>query len=145
MVDDTAPTPEAGRRTAQQKVSMLQLMLGQVANYCPAIARNRIIKSSTSITHVWQIIRAHFGFQSTGGHFLDIADFKREADERPEDLFQRLTAFVEDNLLSRNDSITYHGQVMDEDEEKSPTVENFIVVPWLKLVYPDLPKLIKQR
>ncbi len=145
MVDDTAPIPEAARRTAQQKVSMLELMLGQVANYCPVIARNQIIKSATSITHVWQIIRAHFGFQSTGGHFLDIADFKREADERPEDLFQRLTAFVEDNLLSRNDSITHHGQVMEEDEEITPTIENFIVVTWLKLVHPDLPKLIKQR
>ena len=75
------------------------LMLGQIANFCPVIARNTIIRSSTSIDSIWQIIRAHYGFQSTDAHFLDLADFKLEQDELPEDLFQRLTAFFDDNLL----------------------------------------------
>ncbi|KAL5006931.1 hypothetical protein ScPMuIL_015737, partial [Solemya velum] len=91
--------PEARRKTAEQKVTMLELMLGQIANFCPVISRNTIVKSSTSLDNIWQVIRLHYGFQFTGAHFLDFIDIRLE---RPEDLYQRLVAFVEDNLLVRN-------------------------------------------
>ena len=81
-------------------------MLGQIANYCPVISRSTIVKNSTSIDNIWQAIRTHYGFQSTGGHFLDFADFKLEPNERPEDLYQCLMAFIEDNLLLANGGIT---------------------------------------
>ena len=61
---------EANRRTAVQKVTHLELMLGQIANYCPVISRNIIVKNSTSVNGIWQAIRAHYGFQSTGAHFF---------------------------------------------------------------------------
>ena len=124
---------------------MLDLLLGQIANYCPIISRQTIVKNSTSIEHIWQTIRLHFGFQSTGGHFLDLADIHFEADERPEDLFQRLTAFIEDNLLRHEGGISHHGEPIDEDEELSPTLENMTVLLWLQLINKDLPKLVKQR
>ena len=47
FVDDTDAVPADKRKTAQQKVTMLELMLGQIANYCPVISRNTIIKNST--------------------------------------------------------------------------------------------------
>ena len=96
------------------------------------------MKNSTSIQSVWNTIRAHFGFQITG------ADLHLEADERPEDLYQRLMAFVEDTLLRAN-SLSHHGEASTEDEELTPTLENFIVLTWLKLIHPELPKLVKQR
>ena len=34
---------------------------------------------------IWQAIRAHYGFQSTGAHFLDFSNIRLEPDERPED------------------------------------------------------------
>ena len=58
-------------------------MLGQIANFCPVIARNTIVKGSTSLKSIWQAIRLHFGFQSTGAHFLDFSSIKLEADEKP--------------------------------------------------------------
>ena len=100
LADDGEAVPEADRRTAAQKAASLELMLGQLANFCPVISRNRIIKASTALSDIWQAIRLHFGFQSTGGYFLDIANIKLEPNERPEDLFQRITAAVEDNLLT---------------------------------------------
>ena len=145
FANDGSTVDVAVRRTAQQKVTMLELMLGQIANYCPVIARNTIVKKCTSIEHVWQSIRAHFGFQSTGAHFLDLADLVKEPDERPEDLFQRITSFVEDNLLTASGGITHYGEAVTADEEVTPTVENFIVVMWLRLIQKDLPKLVKQK
>ena len=135
----------ASGRTAIQQTYMLDLMLGQRANFCPVISRNTISKNGTSLSGIWQIIRLHYGFQSTGAHFLDVADMHLQADERPEDLYQRLVAFVEDNMLQSGSVILHHGDVIDVDEEMSPSLENMVVLTWLRLINPALPKLIKQR
>ena len=42
FTNDDESVSTSMRRTAQQKVTMLELMLGQIANYCPVIARNTI-------------------------------------------------------------------------------------------------------
>ena len=60
-------------------------------------------------------------------------------------LFQRLTAFVEDNLLRKDTGISHHGQASDEDEELCPSLHNFIVLTWPRLLHPELPRLVKQR
>ena len=103
------------------------------------------MKNSTSIKSIWQAIRAHYGFQSTGAHFLDFASIKLDADEHSEDLFQRLMSFIEDNLLIANSSITHHGDVITGDEELSPTLENLVVLTWLRPKHPDLPGLVEQH
>ena len=74
FTDDGEDVAEANRLTAQQKVNFLELMLGQIANYCPIIARNTLVKNSTSIQSIWNTIRQHFGFQITGAHFIDFAE-----------------------------------------------------------------------
>ncbi|CAC5401057.1 unnamed protein product [Mytilus coruscus] len=68
-----------------------------------------------------------------------------EPNERPEDLFQRLASFIEDNLLRAGGNIHHHGEVPEADEELSPSLENLIVLTWLRLIYRDLPNLVKQR
>ncbi|CAH1266400.1 B4GALNT2 [Branchiostoma lanceolatum] len=143
--NDGEAVPEAQRRTAAQKAASLELMLGQVANFCPVISRNRIVKASTSLTDIWQAIRLHFGFQSTGGYFLDIAKICLEPNERPEDLYQRLTAAVDDNLLTTAGGITHHGELVTSDEEVSPSLENMVVLLWLQMLHPGLPAKVKQR
>ena len=144
FIDDGEDVAEASRLTAQQKVNFLELMLGQIANYCPIISRNTLVKNSTSIQSIWNTIRQHFGFQITGAHFIDFAEIHLEPNERPEDLYQRLMAFVEDILLKAN-SLSHHGDLITEDEELTPSLENFVVLTWLKLIHPELPKLVKQR
>jgi hypothetical protein len=137
--------PQIQRRTAAQKVTHLEMMLGQIADYAPVISRNTIVRNSTSISGVWQAIRQHYGLQSTGSRFLDLANIKSKLDQRPEDLYQCLMSFVEDNLLTTAGGITHHGITPEADEELSLSLENFIVVTWLQLLYPDLPRLVKQR
>lgn len=144
LTDDEESVPEPRRRTAQQKLNLLELMLGQIANYCPIISRTSLVKNSTSIESIWQTIRQHFGFQVTGAHFIDFSDLHLEPNERPEDLYQRLMAFVEDCLL-RTNGLTHHGEALLEDEELSPTLENFVVLTWLRLIHPQLPRIVKQR
>ena len=143
--DDGVGVAADKRRSATQKNSHLELMLGQIANFCPIISRNSIVKTSTSLSDIWQKIRQHFGFQSTGAHFLDLHDIKLEPDERPEDLFQRLTAFFEDSLLYTGCGVTHHGEAVTIDEDMTPTIENTIVYLWLSLIDSGLPQLVKQK
>ena len=145
FTDNGEAVPLTRRHTAIQKNMHLELMLGQVANFCPVISQNSTTKNSTSINSIWRSIRAHYGFQSTGSHFLNFSNIKLEADERPEDLYQRLMSFTEDSLLVTNGNITNHGDVIAVDEEMTPTLENMVVLIWLSLVHRDLPNLVKQR
>ena len=145
FTDDNELIHEEQRRTAAEKVTRLELMLGQIANFCPILSRNTIVKNSTSMSSIWQVIRLHYGFQSTGAHFIDLNYIKLEPNERTEDLFQRLQSFMEDTLLRSDGSIRHHGDLPDSDEELSPSLENFIVLKWLRLINPDLPALVKQR
>ncbi|CAB4008750.1 Retrovirus-related Pol poly from transposon opus [Paramuricea clavata] len=145
LVDDADPIPEPRRLTAVQKNARLDLLLGQIANFCPVVSRSSIVKNSVSLNDIWQKIRQHYGFQSTGAHFLDLATIIRQPDERPEDLYQRLMAFFEDNLLTAGGGITHHGEALEADEDLTPTLENTIVVLWLQLIHPGLPLLVKQK
>ena len=45
LKDDGEDIATPQRKTAQQKVVTFELMLGQIAIYCPVIARNTIVKS----------------------------------------------------------------------------------------------------
>ncbi|KAI8503609.1 hypothetical protein Bbelb_185800 [Branchiostoma belcheri] len=52
--------------------------------------------------------------------------------------FQRQTAGPEGE-------ITHHGETVTTEEAVTPSLENFIVLLWLKLLHPALPALVKQR
>ena len=57
----------------------------------------------------------HYVFQSTGGHFIDFYSVRLEANDRPDDSYQRLASIVEDNLLRADGNIQHHGEPPDED------------------------------
>ena len=108
----------------------LELMLGQIANFCPGIARNTFLKDATSLYDVWQKIRLHLGFQCTGAHFLDLANIRFKPNERPKTLYQRLNAFFQDNLLTPQNGISHHGTTVTV-EDMNPSLENTVVYMWL--------------
>ena len=138
------PEDQIGGQSAIQKCAQLELMLGQIANYCTVIARNTIVKNSSSLNDIWTKIREHYGFQTTGSRFLDLANVQLGAGERYEDLFQRLMSFFDDNLLTVG-SLTHHGESVTADEEMSPSLENLVVFLWLQRIHDGLPALVKQR
>ena len=145
LTADGEDVPANVRKTATQKKIQLELFLGQIANFCPVISRNTIIKTCTSLESIWEAIRAHYGLQKTGSSILDFMSFQLQPNERHEDLFQRLMAFVEDNLMTTGSDIKHHGKEITNDEEMTPTIENIVVSVWLHLIHPSLPKMVKQK
>ena len=67
--------------------------------------------------------------------------FSVKPEQRPENLFQSLMAFIEDNLLTTSSGITHHGEIPVTDEELSPSLENFIVLTWFNMVTPSQPSV----
>ena len=121
------------------------MMLGQIANFAPITNRSTITKQSTSLQSVWQVIRQHLGCQKSGARLLDLADISLEPNERPEDLYQRILAFVDDNLLKADSNLKHYDEKIAEDEELTPSLENIIVLTWLKLLHKGLPKFVKNK
>ena len=117
-------------------------MLGQIANFATIISRNEIIKNSTSLNDIWNKIRQHYGFHTTGSRFLDLTSIRLTAGERPEDLYQKLLSFIDDNLLTVDSSLTHHSANVERDEEMCPTLENVVVPLWLERLHVNLPSLI---
>ena len=142
LVDDDAEM--ANKKTAAEKCNILTLMLDQIASWCPFISRTMIVKQSISLNDVWQKIREHYGFLSSGAQFLDLSLVKQDPDDGPEDLYQKLFMFFEDNLVKAN-GLRHNGDVLDTDEEITPSIENAITWFWLNLLHPGLPQLVKQR
>ena len=64
FMNDGDEIPEALRKTAVQKAMLLDIMLGQIAYFCPIIAPMTITKRAKSLDEIWLVIRQHFGFQS---------------------------------------------------------------------------------
>ena len=145
LLDDPDEVAADVRKTKEQKCAVLELMLGQIANWATVITRNQITKDSTSLSDIWNKIRAYYGFLGTGARFLDLSNIKLEIGERPEALYQRLLAFFEDNLMTSGSSVTHHGITATTDEEITPTVENITVFLWLERVHVGLPALVKER
>ena len=77
-----------GGQKAVQKVNIIELILGLIANYCPVISRSTIIKNRTSVSIISQAIQMQYGFQSSRAHFIDFDDIHMTANERSEDLYQ---------------------------------------------------------
>lgn len=69
-------------------------MLGKIANHWPLSFEIPLLTNQHP-----SVANISITFQSTGGHFLDIANIKMEPEERPEDLYQRIVSFVVDSLL----------------------------------------------
>ena len=138
-------TGVANGKTKEEKCTTLNLMLGQIANWTLVIARNEIIERSVSLNDIWNKIRAHYNFHSSGSKFLDLTTVKLKSGERAEDLYQRLVAFFDDNLHTVDSGLTHHSALATRDEEISPTLENVVVLLWLERVHVGLPALVKQR
>ena len=80
LTDDADTIAAPDRKSSVQKCVVLNMLLDQIASWCPFISRTFIVKQSTSLNDVWQRIREHYGFLLTGSQFLDLSMIKYGTD-----------------------------------------------------------------
>ena len=110
LQDDPESVPASRRKTAIQKCTHLDLMLGQIANYATIISQSTIVRNCTSLNDIWLKICEHYGFQTTGARFLDLSQIQLQVGERYEDLYQCLVSSFDDNLLTKEGGLNHHGE-----------------------------------
>jgi hypothetical protein len=133
------------KRTAQQKAAYLSLMLGSIAGYAPIVRRSFFTQEATSLHDIWSRLRTYYHFRKTGALILDFPTLVLESGESHESFWERLSSFLDDNLLSPNDHMKHLGEEVVTHEKTSPTLLNLTVVHWLRSIHLGLPALVKQR
>ena len=130
------------RVSGAQRVVHLNQMLGLIAQYVPCFLNHVIINNSTSISDVWNCIRKYYGLQQSESNFMKFSSITWEEGERPERLYQRVLAHLQDNLLTKGGTLKHDGVVPESDEFLSPTVERLAVLRWMELLHPRLTQLV---
>lgn len=141
FTSDPTTDPPTGL-TAVQKAENLSMMLGLITTFVPHFLSNSIVRDSTSLDSVWQFIRKYYGFKQSEGNFMKYYSIRWEEGERPERLYQRLLAHLQDNLLTRDGKIQHDGECPTVDEDMSATVERLCVLRWMDLIHPGLINLV---
>ena len=123
---------ENTRRSAQNKAKALSMLLGTIAGYAPVISRLYITNEASCLNDIWRRLRIYYGFRKSGSLILDLPTFHLEDEnESPESLWERMDAFIRDNLLRPDDDLAHLNQPAIQ-EEMSPTLLNTMVVLWLQ-------------
>lgn len=130
--------------TKEVQAANLQQMLGLITQWVPHYISTDITNNSTSMDSVWAFIRKYYGFQASETQFMRFSAITWQEGERPERLYQRVLAHLQDNLLTTGTKLRHNGQFPTSDEELSPTVERLAVLRWMELLHPSLPTLVQR-
>ena len=124
----------------------LQNFLGVIASLAPPLLHGDIIDDTKSLNEVFTLIRTYYQFAPSEATFIKFSEIKREVKdgtlERPMHLYLRMRQFIRDNLLLSTGKINHDGKVPTTSETLSPTVERLIVLRWMELLHPSLPKQV---
>jgi hypothetical protein len=129
---------------AEETATNLNSMLGYIASYSPSFLATDIEKNCTSIDSVWQCIREYFRFGQSEVQFMKLLTITREENERPQRLYQRILAHLQDNLLQKDSKLKHNGKIATKNEDMSPTIERIAVLRWLELLHPKIPALVQR-
>jgi hypothetical protein len=145
--NDADTVPEAHRRTAEQKAAQTGACVGPNSQLLPCNFPEYYCQKLDIFEHYLARNSGNSFWISVHrlSYFLDFNNIHLETDARPEDLYQRLVSFIDDNLLKANGGIRQHCEYVTADEDISSTMENIIVLTWLHLIHLSLPALAKQR
>ena len=107
---------------------------------CPYTLTNNLDQLSTSFNWIIRYLEQYYRIQKTGAHFLSIHEIRFNPSDSPENFYMELHGAVEDSLRKRGETLLYRNDdVLEEDEEMSPTLENMVVLMWLERIDPACP------
>ena len=129
---------------ADDKVTSLNSMLGYIASYAPPFLATDIEKNARNVEEIWHYIREYYRFGQSEAQFMKLLSIKKEENERPQRLYQRILAHLQDNLLQKNSKLKHNGATPTKNEDMSPTVERFAVLRWMELIHPKIPTLVQR-
>ena len=129
----------AGDGSAEKKAEQVHSMLTKIASYAPKTIVREITRRTKCLADVWNIARDWAGLQSSGSKHLDyyktkMSYLKVDKEETKQEFFYRLRDAMEDTLILKTDNIKDEGEMVNVDEDMTPTVKSLVVLDWLDAI-----------
>ena len=136
----------------KERKELLLLRNSQCARFVQLIAvlcyyseQDDIDQCSTSLDWIVKYLQQHYGLESRGSHFMDIAAFVFKKGTPHQTFYKQFRAGVMDNLRKKGEKLEYkNNEELSLDERMSPTLESMIVLWTLERIDVRLPVKVQK-
>ena len=106
-----------------------------------------VVRHSTSMESIYNMLRCDYDIQQKGIHFLNILDMKYDATKlTPIAFYNQYRNMITNNLSRKNDIIKYKSnQRLLADERMSPMIEDMVLLSVINLIDPRLPSHVRSH
>ena len=106
---------------------------------------NSVIKHSTSLAWIYNMLRADYDIQNKGVHFFHILEAKYDATKyTPVAFYNFYRTIVANNLAKNGDILKYkNNERLEQDEKFTPMLEDIVLLDAIKEIDSRLPTLVK--
>ena len=126
--------------------AQLAKFVTHIATLCHHTENDDVTNSSTSLEWIFDYLRKHYGLETKGANFMNIADHVFKQGTPHQTFYKQYRASFLDNLRKQGDVVKYkNNQVLAEDEKLSPSFENAIILWALDKIDPRLPSKVKKN
>ena len=144
---DINASREATKNAALLKLRQRQLrtVLSIVGKCVSSGHYDAVMRHSTSLESIYDMLRSDYDMQKKGIHFLNLLDMKYEATNlTPIAFYNQYRTMITSNLARANDIIKYkNNTVMTEDEKMSPMLEDMVLLNVVRELDSRLPAFIR--
>ena len=106
---------------------------------------NSVIKHSTSLTWIYDMLRSDYDIQNKGVHFFNILEAKYEPSKyTPIAFYNFYRTVVSNNLAKTGDILKYkNNEQLTQDEKFTPMLEDIVLLEVIKEIDARLPNIVK--
>ena len=104
-----------------------------------------VIKHSTSLTWIYNMLRCDYDIQNKGVHFFNVLDIKYNPSKHtPIGFYNLYRTIISNNLAKNGDMIKYkNNEVLESDEKFTPMLEDLVLLDTIKEIDQRLPNFVK--
>jgi len=142
---------QPGRTTAKDNANLkkrqrdLRTVLSIVGKCVSQGHYDAVVRHSTSMQWIFNMLRCDYDIQQKGIHFFNILDLKYDSSKStPIAFFNQYRNLITNNLSRKNDVIKYKNNLkLTNDEKMSPMLEDMVLLNVLKEIEPRLPSHVR--
>ena len=154
--DVTQPSNDNGNEVSQTECALinaeklrdlrknLRTVLSIVGKCVSEGHYNNVIRHSTSLQSIFNMLRSDYDIQHAGIHFFNILDVKYNSSvHTPVAFYNQYRTVITNNLAKSGDKIKYKNEVHTQDEKITPMLEDIILLNVIREIDERLPSYIK--
>ena len=104
-----------------------------------------VIKHSTSLRWIYNMLRCDYDIQNKGVHFFNVLEVKYNSSKHtPISFYNLYRTIISNNLAKRGDTLNYkNNKVLEMDEKFSPMLEDIVLLNVIREIDHRLPNIVK--